>query len=271
MLFMGNLTCPHEDCKNETFNTERAMKIHYGTVHDSSLAEQTTECSTEGCNNKFKYYPSEKSGDLCKSCVEENNYHLTADKVEHHKVQCENCPNEKVVTEAEFNNHDIYFCEQDCRDEYFRNKIDIICDNCSEEKSVQAWRVKRSKENIYCNRKCWIESMKEGEFDNGWYGSSFEDVRSKVRERDDYECQICGKHKEELGENPSAHHITPVRWFYQHDSFSVDDANYIENMVLLCRKHHYVVEQDMIDVKEEIEDELVDKLDFSKPKIDSSS
>lgn len=262
---MSDFTCPHSECDSKkTFATERAMKIHYKSTHGESLAKEETMCETEGCTNVFEYYPSDKSGKLCDKCTKNKNYHLTEQDVDYFRVTCANCGDEKTITESRFNTYDMYFCGTECRNEYFENKGTIECENCGNIKKVEAWMIEHGRR--YCNRECYEEdNASDGLFNHNYYGKSFENVRDNVRERDNEKCQVCGKDKSDLGRIPSAHHVTPVQWFIDADEFSKDDANYEENMVLLCEHHHSLVEFDKINLEEHIDAELAEELELDDP------
>lgn len=70
------------------------------------------------------------------------------------------------------------------------------------------------------------------------YGKGWnEDKKEAVRERDGFECQVCGKsQKEELAQNDrrlSVHHIINARKFDDPEK-----RNDMDNLVTLCHKHH---------------------------------
>lgn len=89
------------------------------------------------------------------------------------------------------------------------------------------------------------EEVYEGENQPQWnggefpYGSGWNDSKKKaVRERDDYQCQICEltqeEHREEYGRALSVHHIVPARQFDEGDP----TKNEKENLVSLCQPCH---------------------------------
>lgn len=73
-----------------------------------------------------------------------------------------------------------------------------------------------------------------------YYGPSWLKQRRKVRKRDQYSCRICGKGKEELGRNPSVHHITSTRYWFIDKEHEV--MNSLTNLITLCQKHHIELE-----------------------------
>lgn len=82
---MPTMNCP--EC-GDSFDTDRAAKIHCKLSHGFSLSKTKTICEIDGCEQQFKYYPSEKSGVICPDCIEENGITLCRSchaKVEHGK------------------------------------------------------------------------------------------------------------------------------------------------------------------------------------------
>jgi len=57
-----------------------------------------------------------------------------------------------------------------------------------------------------------------------------EDLKERVRERDDYTCQMCDTHEDDTADGIVVHHIVPK---------SEGGQDYIENLVVLCRSCHY--------------------------------
>lgn len=58
-------------------------------------------------------------------------------------------------------------------------------------------------------------------------------MKRQALERDNYECQDCGKTREEIGRNPDVHHMKPVRSFDEES-----DAHYLENVISVCVQCH---------------------------------
>lgn len=61
------MDCP--TCE-QPFEDGRAAKIHHKLKHGESIAIDTSTC--DGCGDTFKYYPSDKSGVYCPSCVSDD-------------------------------------------------------------------------------------------------------------------------------------------------------------------------------------------------------
>lgn len=63
------------------------------------------------------------------------------------------------------------------------------------------------------------------------YGSRWPEIRARVRARDSFRCQACGKPED--GKAHDVHHIQPFRSFR-----SLEEANRLENLVTLCQSCH---------------------------------
>jgi DEAD/DEAH box helicase domain-containing protein len=74
--------------------------------------------------------------------------------------------------------------------------------------------------------------------DANQYGSKWEHIRSLVRARDEYRCQVCGT--PETGPAHHVHHKIPFRSFA-----SPIEANRLDNLVTLCPTCHRRVEQNV--------------------------
>lgn len=83
-----------------------------------------------------------------------------------------------------------------------------------------------------------VERMRESglwKSDVNDYGRDWEQIRSRVRQRDGYACQSCGV-RESLTEH-HVHHKIPFKQFA-----SASKANALDNLVLLCANCHKLVE-----------------------------
>lgn len=62
--------CPHKDCSEDSpsswFETERAMKIHYGSKHSDSISKIQREC--KDCSSNFKKYKY-RNRVRCRDCT----------------------------------------------------------------------------------------------------------------------------------------------------------------------------------------------------------
>jgi 5-methylcytosine-specific restriction endonuclease McrA len=181
-----------------------------------SDATETTKCRE--CGDKFEFYPSEKDGIYCSSCVDAADGLLPDNPME---------PIERVETS---------------------------CLACGKQIRVLQSRLDRRKRGVFCDLQCygdWLSENIVGPDHHQWTGSSPEygqgwyAIRRAARLRDEYECQICGTSKDEMGCNPDVHHITPLREF--------DDpreAHRLDNVISLCRSCHRKAKAGAIEVPE---------------------
>ncbi|MDX1746008.1 MAG: HNH endonuclease signature motif containing protein [Halobacteriales archaeon] len=201
--------CP--TCDRE-LTTERGMRQHHTKVHGVPLPNRTCKgCGTafhdtkagrsycddcnpnagehngnwrggretatcQLCGAEFRFYPSEKKGVYCPTCVEESDEFLGTPYHEVHEIE----------------------------------RIDRECDHCGEEMSVLQTDRKRGR-GRFCSHEClclWMSKDGATSYNRGWFRP-----RRSALERDDYTCQECGKSATELGQSPDVHHIRPVRLF----------------------------------------------------------
>jgi len=67
----------------------------------------------------------------------------------------------------------------------------------------------------------------------------WKETREEVLERDDHECQVCGKTKEENGRALDVHHRTPLREFKREGGeLDYETAHNLDNLITLCRSCH---------------------------------
>lgn len=124
-------------------------------------------------------------------------------------------------------------------------RVEVNCGYCGKALWVIKSRANKRK-NLYCDVKCMAEHYKvtnsgvnsatwKGGKPDHYYGG-WADARRDVRQRDDYVCQICGKHEDDYGQELSVHHIKEYRKFA--DPY---EANQIDNLVCLCEPCHRFV------------------------------
>lgn len=240
--------CPTCD---RTLNTKQGVRMHHTRIHDEHLPNRTCKgCNTEfydsksrleycddcdpnagkhngnyrdateeteckRCDSQFEYYPSDKDGVYCPSCVEDA---------------------------------DEFLGDPHCKD---AERVEKECKYCGDEMSVLVSEIEKGN-GVYCSLRChgdWISENKTGEDHHRWKGGKvpyhgpWQRVRREALERDDHECQNCGIGPEEIGQEPDVHHIEPVREFDD-----PEDAHFLENLVVLCPSCHANVEHGNIPV-----------------------
>lgn len=70
------------------------------------------------------------------------------------------------------------------------------------------------------------------------YGKDWDKIRSEVRQRDQFRCQVCGL--PESGKSHHVHHKNPLRNFS-----SLQEANRMENLITLCPNCHQLAESNV--------------------------
>jgi len=209
--------CPTCDKK---LNTEMGVKTHHARVHNESLVDPVI-CEVCGdeidtrqdrvvCSGEcYSEYMSEKMsgrditwGDKIseeKSGVATN----TGRRVEYQSTECKSCGNifEHRPCESPV------FCSKDCQSEW------------------------QSKAYSGSGNPCYRGGSSRKEY----YPDNWDKMRKDAYQRDDYECQRCGKENCRL----NAHHIRPVSIFDY-----PDNAHYMDNLVTLCVGCHKKVHAD---------------------------
>jgi hypothetical protein len=86
------------------------------------------------------------------------------------------------------------------------------------------------------NHPYWKENSEKKYYGPGWYSK-----RKEIRERDNYECRVCGKAQEEQNRKLSVHHIKPQTEFIREGFDPQEDSeiiNHEDNLVSLCESCH---------------------------------
>jgi hypothetical protein len=162
------------------------------------------------------------------------------------KINCKYCN-----TEIENSTGKRLFCNDRCRASYnYRNKnyVEVNCEICKipYKKSLRIG----SKLRNWCrscatagkNSPTWKgghEHWQEGKLGRDKDGLSWKIQRQLCRERDNYTCQDCGKHRDELGYIPHCDHEIPYRVSRSHALF---------NLKLRCRSCHKKIEATRIEL-----------------------
>jgi hypothetical protein len=118
--------------------------------------------------------------------------------------------------------------------------VKYTCEECGVE-----FKGRKDRKNKYCSLQCkgkWISKNKSGENSPLWKGGhtryrgpSWNSSKRAARERANNVCEHpdCSATPEDVGRNLDVHHIIPFRYFDSHK-----EANKLDNLILLCPKHH---------------------------------
>lgn len=213
---------PNRVCKgcDEKFYDPEAQRTYCDDCHSNSgsnngnwkAAKELAECVV--CGAEFSYYPTNKDGVYCSQCIAEATGILPR----------------KPTNES--------------------GRIVTNCLYCGTKMSVVQSRLETTKRGVFCDQQChgnWLSENVVGEnhhqWEGGsiWYGQGWWRTRKRALERDEYECQNCGKTEEQLGQKPDVHHIDRVRNFDQ-----PQDAHTLNNVITLCRSCHRHVESGVV-------------------------
>ncbi len=196
-----------ESCRSQGVSYEGEDNPNY------SGGRQTTTCQI--CGDIFEFYPSEKEGKYCGSCVEAETWQETPSLA------------------------------GDANPNWSGGKQQVACAVCGD--SVKRWPSEMA-EIAVCSETCrqeWLAENFTGEDHPNWkgggnieYGPGWNKVRREALERDTHTCQSCGISAEKLDRNPDVHHIVPVRWFLDTDGYSLSDAHSLNNVISLCPSCH---------------------------------
>jgi 5-methylcytosine-specific restriction endonuclease McrA len=134
-------------------------------------------------------------------------------------------------------------------------KETISCKRCGDTKEVKAAEQDKAR---FCSQDCMLEWRSETirgenhprhkeETKELYYGPSFPEQREKALERDNHACRVCGRSEATqvgiYGCGLNCHHIRKFREFDHHE-----EANRLENLVMLCSQCHQHVENYQINV-----------------------
>ena len=182
--------------------SEKCGKILHGwtmTGQETTIEERV--CLLPTCENEFTCYVSNSKKYCCYECAMEDRKGET-DSTAWTEYTCEQCGE---VFKG-YKNYERTFCSNRCRD------------NAHTGEDSPNWK---------------------GGWEN-YYGSTWtEKLKKTVRERDDRECQVCGKPESENRRKLEVHHITPFNEFGVENH---EEANKPQNLVALCGDCHMKVE-----------------------------
>ena len=120
--------------------------------------------------------------------------------------------------------------------------VEMECSDCGETFEVNPSREDTAK---YCSRECYHsdQEMPTGEDHWSWRdtpehrpaGEDWQNLRERIRDRDGYECQLCGVSESDMDRTLDVHHLRRVRDMDNlNDAVNVDESE----LVSLCRSCH---------------------------------
>jgi len=154
--------------------------------------------------------------------------------------ECENCGDEfKRYPSQIRGKHN--FCSKECKHKFQRKTVE--CTVCGEEIEKIKSEIKGGN-YFYCSKKCQSKNFR-GENNPNWEGGSdryrgpkWYEMRRKRKERDNHECVVCKKSKEDAEKSLEVHHIRPFKEFEK-----PKDANHIDNLITVCMSCHRMMER----------------------------
>lgn len=245
---LPNRTCEH--CGDD-FYSEHEKRYCSELCRDAGVSfegennpnyDDRRETGTCGiCGDEFEYYPSEKAGRYCPSCVSEESWQDTP------------------TVAGSDNPH------------WGGGKQTVDCVICGE--TVERWPSEATGITV-CSDTCrreWLSEAFSGADHPNWkgggnikYGPGWSRTRRRALERDDHTCQHCGTTAAEIGRNPDVHHLVPVRWFVDAADYSLADAHSLDNVISLCPRCHRKAEFGSIPVEELCAEIEVDPADLAR-------
>jgi len=183
--------------------------------------------------------------------VKTHHWQVHDEKIGTQNRTCQVCADEFEVSDYKVERGGGKYCSHGCLSESMDTKVIVDCEVCGSEKRVKKYQSKKF-ENHFCSQKChskYQSKKMSGRGNHMWkedvdwipYGAKYYKNRQKAIERDCGKCVICGSGEIEV------HHITP-RTKYREDGEILPEANDVENLVTLCRKHHKEYEGEYTDL-----------------------
>lgn len=173
----------------------------------------------------FEYYPSEKKGLYCPTCVENEQW--------------------RTVPEPSYGPDN---------NRWNGGNVELECPICGD--TFERHPGSMTDGTNLCSNECpseWLSTAYIGDGHPNWkggdsapYGKDWNRVRTRALERDGYQCAVCSKTKYEIGRNPDVHHIILVRAFIESDHYENADAHRLDNVVSLCIDCHRKTDFDTI-------------------------
>lgn len=196
-------------------------------------------------------------------CMSEHFKTLTGPDAPRYKkatIQCDTCSKEIERAPAEIKKKTKHFCSQECRlADATKGAVEYECEICGAKIIRKQWEVTKGTHR-FCGRKCsaiWHAYTHVGPNSPAWrggrtryYGENWLRQSRAARKRDNYTCQVCGKHQDENKKLLDVHHIIPFREFMyvpgENENYTA--ANALSNLITLCPDCHKKAESGKISV-----------------------
>lgn len=248
-------------CSKECLAEFRRETDYFSGENSPSWEGGPVEKQCDWCGDTF--YVKNARSDTARFCgkgcygnwLSENNVGKQHPRWTRVEIACSNCGSEITRVRHSVVGKEDVFCGSACRNEWLSvewsgeanplsNSKTITCDLC--EKSFSRPISMINDGYNYCSKKCKYKSFERrylGVGNPNYEGGPAsragftEKLKSKIRERDGFECQDCGQsqqaHIAEYGRRLSVHHIIPIKQF-EHP----EKAHHPDNLTTLCLPCH---------------------------------
>lgn len=163
--------------------------------------------------------------------------------------RCDNCGKAITVFPSSLAVHN--FCDRKCRTAWRnRARVNATCIICNEPITFSPNKPKKT-----CSKRCTdqLQSIQQrGDLHWRWiggkpvfYGKEWDRIAKEIRQRDNYQCQYCGKKHRKDQKAFDVHHIKPLRDF----NGDYKQANQPHNLITLCMVCHRYVESGRVAIQ----------------------
>lgn len=199
-----------------------------------------TIVSCENCDSNVEKYQYELESSNNYFCSTECHNEFQTESIEKDCPTCGGKFQTKKYDETKY-------CSKSCYGKSKESKVLVDCSLCGKSVKYHPYRIEEQ-DNFYCSTSCRSAKMSEnwkGEsnpnYSDGRYrefGENWLEMRQKIRERADGNCEGCGKSKEINGRKLDVHHVVPRSFFIESDEHCVENSNTNKNLVALCQSCH---------------------------------
>lgn len=263
------ITC--DNCGKEIERLESQVRKHNFCSKKCNNKWQSQQGNTEVCDwcgKEFKIPPKEvKEHNFCchehyAEWLSENNTGDDHPNYSKETVKCSYCGEELERPKWHREQRKHHFCDHKCYSNYLKDgKVLTNCVNCDKKILLSRYRYLRS-ENNFCSIDCinkWYTGRRcynwKGGRSSEYYGPDWNEQRRRVIKRDNNTCQHCGKPGEDI--KLDVHHKVPFGEFEREDvkedadaidRFDYEEANKLDNLILLCESCHKKAELGSIEI-----------------------